>query len=144
MSVTIYEIQLAFEKRTVEAVRGVPLQIVSTWKEADPNSPKTFMRPKLYPGAVYSEEKGAGGLSRRVGVHKVTFSVPQNTNPQTAINLAFVIEGLYRRQSIYTDSGHRIVCDEPYTTDTGIDEETKRYVLYTDVPWHVFFNDSTL
>lgn len=143
MNITPYEISLAFEKRTAAALRGTQVQFVSSWQEIKVDAHQIIVLQSFVPGQVYREEKGPDYLSRRVGIYKVTFSVPRETNPREALNLSSVIEGLYRGEYLYTDTGHRIACDEPYTTIVGRDEATKRFILYTDVPWHVFFNNAT-
>lgn len=92
---------------------------------------QSWLRCSVRPGMATGDEAGDNGVALRSGATLVQVFTPVNTGSQDGGALAGQVEALFRKTTLPGS----IYCEEPYTTEVGVDKDSSMYLHLVSVPW---------
>lgn len=129
-----------FAALTAEQAAG-NIIIIQPGEDLKPDLKKIQVIHSVNPGKVMDGELGGRqGICPRMGAYTVTLSIPANDTAKLAKGweLCSLLEtSFYRIDLPVRDSGCKVMCDEPYTTNVG-ETDDKRLALSVSIPWWIW------
>ena len=119
-----------FAALTAEQAAG-NIIIIQPGEDLKPDLKKIQVIHSVAPGKVMDGELGGRqGICPRMGAYTVTLSIPANDTVKLETSF-------YRIDLPVRDSGCKVMCDEPYTTNVG-ETDDKRLALSVSIPWWIW------
>ena len=107
-----------------------------------PNQPFTapknaaWVKPRMRFSQSFELEIGVSGAGLRTGTIMVETFVRAGSGTKTGLTLAGRVEAIFRRKDL---SG--VLCKEPSTDETGVDEDTGAYRFLTNIDFEAFVGE---
>jgi len=124
------DIRLALERRLFSVLQRHDIKLSQPNTAFDPKKLKMWARARTVLGKATSLEKGEQPLGSRTGVFIAQLFLQPSSNTTSCEDICAEVEASFR----LADLGD-VHCEEPYTSEVGLDAEDSWYQFNVTVPF---------